>query len=75
MTDIATGMGEAFFGFPEQFKKRAYEFTSDAMIATLLSEKEETAGLLLFGGAATSMKDALLYQNYLAAEEFANKKS
>lgn len=33
-----------------------------------------TAGLLLFGGAATSMKDALLYQNYLAAEEFANKK-
>lgn len=45
-----------------------------AMIATLLSEKEETAGLLLFGGAATSMKDALLYQNYLAAEEFANKK-
>ncbi len=45
-----------------------------AMIATLLSEKEATAGLLLFGGAATSMKDALLYQNYLAAEEFANKK-
>lgn len=45
-----------------------------AMIASLLSEKEETAGLLLFGGAATSMKDALLYQNYLAAEEFANKK-
>ena len=31
MTDIATGMGEAFFGFPEQFKKRAYEFTSDDM--------------------------------------------
>lgn len=45
-----------------------------AMIATLLSEKEDIAGLLLFGGAATSMKDALLYQNYLAAEEFANKK-
>ena len=45
-----------------------------AMIATLLSEKEDTAGLLLLGGAATCMKDALLYQNYLAAEEFANKK-
>lgn len=45
-----------------------------AMIATLLSAKEDTAGLLLLGGAATSMKDALLYQNYLAAEEFANKK-
>lgn len=45
-----------------------------AMIATLLSAKEETAGLMLLGGAAVSMKDALLYQNYLAAEEFANKK-
>lgn len=45
-----------------------------AMIATLLSPKEDTAGLLLLGGAATCMKDALLYQNYLAAEEFAKKK-
>lgn len=44
------------------------------MIATLLSEKEDAAGLLLFGGAATCMKDALLYQNYLAAEEFSKKK-
>ena len=45
-----------------------------AMIATLLSAKEDTAGLLLWGGAAICMKDALLYQNYLAAEEFAKKK-
>lgn len=45
-----------------------------AMIATLLSEKEDTAGLLLLGGAATSMKDALYYQNDLAAEEFLHKK-
>lgn len=45
-----------------------------AMIATLLSTKEDTAGLLLLGGAATCMKDALLYQNYLVAEEFAKKK-
>lgn len=45
-----------------------------AMIATLLSVKEETAGLLLLGGAATCMKDALHYQNFLAAEEFAKKK-
>ncbi|MCM1161472.1 MAG: lysophospholipase [Roseburia sp.] len=45
-----------------------------AMIATLLSEKEDTAGLLLFGGAATSMKDALFYQNELAADEFQHKK-
>lgn len=45
-----------------------------AMIATLLSAKENTAGLLLLGGAATCMKDALIYQNHLAAEEFAKKK-
>lgn len=45
-----------------------------AMIATLLSAKEDTAGLLLWGGAAISMKDSLLYQNYLAAEEFSKKK-
>ncbi len=45
-----------------------------AMIATLLSEKEDTAGLMLFGGAATSMKDALFYQNVLAADEFQHKK-
>lgn len=44
-----------------------------AMIATLLSAKEDTAGLLLLGGAATCMKDALLCQNHLAAEEFAKK--
>lgn len=45
-----------------------------AMIATLLSAKEDTAGLLLLGGAAIGMKDALLYQNRLAAEEFSKKK-
>ena len=31
LTDIATGMGEAFFGLPEQFKKWAYELTTDDM--------------------------------------------
>ena len=45
-----------------------------AMIATLLSGCEATAGLILLGGAATCMKDALLYQNELAAEEFQKKK-
>lgn len=45
-----------------------------AMIATLLSAEEDTAGLLLLGGAATCMKDALLYQNYLVEEEFSKKK-
>lgn len=45
-----------------------------AMIATLLSGREDTAGLILLGGAATCMKDALLYQNELAAAEFQKKK-
>lgn len=31
LTDIAAGMGEAFFGLPEQFKKWAYELTTDDM--------------------------------------------
>lgn len=45
-----------------------------AMIATLLSGREDTAGLILLGGAATCMKDALLYQNDLAAKEFQKKR-
>ena len=45
-----------------------------AMIATLIAAEEDTAGLLLLGGAAVCMKEALLYQNHLAAEEFAKKK-
>lgn len=44
-----------------------------AMIATLLSGREKTAGLILFGGAAMSLKDALLYQNRLLAEEAKKK--
>lgn len=45
-----------------------------AMIATLLSGREDTEGLILLGGAATCMKDALLYQNDLAAKEFQKKR-
>ena len=45
-----------------------------AMIATLLSEKEETAGLILLGGAATSLKDALYFQNRLIAEDLPGMK-
>lgn len=44
------------------------------MIATLLSEKEETAGLILLGGAGLTLKDALYYQNKLVAEEIKDKK-
>ena len=45
-----------------------------AMIATLLSRKEETAGLMLLGGAAVCLKDALRYQSRLAGEQSAEKK-
>ncbi len=45
-----------------------------AMIATLLSGKEETAGLMLLGGAAVCLKDALRYQSRLAGEQSAEKK-
>lgn len=44
------------------------------MIATLLSEKEDTAGLILLGGAGICLKDALRYQSMLAGREFENKK-
>lgn len=44
------------------------------MIGTLASEQELLAGLILLGGAGTSLKDALLYQNRLAVLEFEKKK-
>lgn len=44
------------------------------MIASLLTEKEDVAGLLLLGGAGLGMKEALFHQNYLAVEEFKSKK-
>ena len=40
-----------------------------AIIATLLSLKEDTAGMILLGGAGTSLRDALYYQNRRVAEE------
>ena len=43
------------------------------MIATLLSEKEDVAGLILLGGAGTSLKDALRYQ-YREVEELSKRK-
>ena len=44
------------------------------MLGSLLTKKESVAGLLLLGGAGMCMKDALLYQNRLAVEEFKSKK-
>ncbi len=45
-----------------------------AMIATLLSQKEDVAGLMLLGGAATCLKDALRYQSRLAGEQSEERK-
>ena len=41
LTDIATGMGEVFFGLPEQFKKWAYEFTTDDMHEVMKAFEEK----------------------------------
>ena len=40
-----------------------------AIVATLLSEREEVAGLILIGGAAMCIRDALYYQNRLVIEQ------
>lgn len=45
-----------------------------AMIATLLTQKEDLKGIILLGGACMSLKDASLYQNYLLIEEVKNMK-
>lgn len=44
------------------------------MIATVLSDREETAGLMIMGAAGMSMKDALHYQNAELADEARNMK-
>lgn len=41
LTDIAAGMGEAFFGLPEQFKKWAYELTTDDMHEVMKAFEEK----------------------------------
>ena len=43
-----------------------------AIIATILSQKADVAGMILLGGAATSLKDALYYQNNLVADQAQN---
>ena len=44
------------------------------MIATVLSDREDTAGLMVIGAAGMSLKDALHYQNRELAEEVKNTK-
>ncbi len=44
-----------------------------ALIANILSEREKVDGLMLLGGAAMCIKDALYYQNRLLAEEAEHK--
>ena len=41
LTDIATGMAEAFYGLPEQFKVWAYEFTTEDMHQVMKSFEEK----------------------------------
>ena len=41
LTDIATGMAEGFFGLPDQFKKWAYEFTTEDMHQVMKSFEEK----------------------------------
>ena len=45
-----------------------------AMIATLLTKKEDLQGIILLSGACTSLKDAMLYQNYLILEQVQDMK-
>ena len=41
LTDIATGMAEAFYGLPEKFKARAYELTTEDMNLVMKSFEEK----------------------------------
>lgn len=44
------------------------------MIATVLSETEKTAGMILLGSAGSNLEDALLYQNSLLIDEIKTMK-
>lgn len=45
-----------------------------AMIATLLTKKEDLQGIILLGGAGMGLKEAMLYQNYLVVEQVSDMK-
>lgn len=45
-----------------------------AMIATLLTKKENLKGIILLGGACMGLKEASLYQNYLVLEQVQDMK-
>ena len=45
-----------------------------AMIATLLTKKENLKGIILLGGACMGLKEASLYQNYLVLEQVKDMK-
>ena len=45
-----------------------------AMIATLLTQKENLKGIILLGGACMGLKEASLYQNYLVLEQVKDMK-
>lgn len=45
-----------------------------AMIATLLTKNEDLKGIILLSGACTSLKEAMLYQNYLVLDQVKDMK-
>ena len=45
-----------------------------SMIATLLTKTENLQGIILLSGACMSLKEAMLYQNYLVIEQVKNMK-
>lgn len=45
-----------------------------AMIATLLTQKENLHGIILLAGACMGLRDASIYQNYLIIDEVKNMK-
>lgn len=45
-----------------------------SMIATLLTKTEDLQGIILLSGACMSLKDAMLYQNYLVIEQVKDMK-
>lgn len=46
-----------------------------AMIATLMTKKEDVQGIILLGGACMGLREAMLYQNYLILEHVNSMKN
>ena len=60
--------------YVDETKIIACGHSEGAMIATLLTEKENLHGIILLGGACMGLKEAMLYQNYLVIEQVQDMK-